>query len=255
MFFINNAQLESKKSKNISKNQIIKDTPLSNKTKKKYAFTLAEILIVLTIIGVVASLTVPVVLNNISQAELKTAFKKNYSVINQATRLILINDTPNFKNLCNNDDNNCLANFYKKYLNVVKICSGNSGEFLGNCWHQDGEWNQLNGPQRMDGDDGNTGLILSSGAFLNIHNTDLYCDEDESIPSAPGTFLVCAEMTIDVNGFKKPNVIGKDIYFMSILEKQLRPGGDSGSSYNLNDYPCNTSNAGWGCAASVLIGN
>lgn len=50
---------------------------------KKNAFTLAEVLITLGIIGVVAALTLPSVVNNIKSRELHTSFKKCYSVLSQ----------------------------------------------------------------------------------------------------------------------------------------------------------------------------
>ena len=50
-----------------------------NDYKKKVAFTLAEVLITLGIIGVVAALTIPTISRNIQQAVLKNQFKKFYS--------------------------------------------------------------------------------------------------------------------------------------------------------------------------------
>ncbi len=51
---------------------------------KKAAFTLAEVLITLGIIGVVAALTIPTISRNIQQAVLKNQFKKFYSTFWQA---------------------------------------------------------------------------------------------------------------------------------------------------------------------------
>ena len=57
---------------------ITKHNPFSN------AFTLAEVLITLTIIGVVAAMTMPTLINNTNGAQFKTAYKKALSVLNQA---------------------------------------------------------------------------------------------------------------------------------------------------------------------------
>lgn len=51
---------------------------------EKYAFTLAEVLITLGIIGVVAAMTLPSLVNRTRQKELETAFQKQYSVLQQA---------------------------------------------------------------------------------------------------------------------------------------------------------------------------
>ncbi len=51
------------------------------------AFTLAEVLITLGIIGVVAAMTLPTLMNNTQNNELQTQFKKTYSELNQVARL------------------------------------------------------------------------------------------------------------------------------------------------------------------------
>ncbi len=48
------------------------------------AFTLAEVLITLAIIGVVAAMTMPTLINNTNGAQFKTAYKKALSVLSQA---------------------------------------------------------------------------------------------------------------------------------------------------------------------------
>lgn len=47
----------------------------------KYAFTLAEVLITLGIIGIVAAMTLPTLVQNHKNAELQTGLKKAYSVL------------------------------------------------------------------------------------------------------------------------------------------------------------------------------
>ena len=47
------------------------------------AFTLAEVLVTLGIIGVVAAMTLPTVIANVRYHELKTRLKKTYSELNQ----------------------------------------------------------------------------------------------------------------------------------------------------------------------------
>ncbi|MBP7212221.1 type II secretion system protein [bacterium] len=53
---------------------------------KLLAFTLAEVLITLGIIGVVAAMTIPTLMVNVQLAELQTAYKKVYSDLNQAAQ-------------------------------------------------------------------------------------------------------------------------------------------------------------------------
>ena len=51
---------------------------------RKNAFTLAEVLITLGIIGVVAAMTIPTLISNTNGAQFKTAYKKALSTLNQA---------------------------------------------------------------------------------------------------------------------------------------------------------------------------
>src|SRR5574344_1035012 len=50
------------------------------------AFTLAEVLIVLGIIGIVAAMTIPTLMQKIQDMEFKTAAKKAYSVTSEALK-------------------------------------------------------------------------------------------------------------------------------------------------------------------------
>ena len=50
-------------------------------------FTMAEVLITLAIIGIVAAMTLPSLINNRRSKALETALKKNYSVIEQVLNM------------------------------------------------------------------------------------------------------------------------------------------------------------------------
>ncbi len=65
--------------------------------KKRTAFTLAEVLITLGIIGIVAAMTMPSLINTTQKKELETAFKKQYSVLQQAILMIKTEDAIDFE--------------------------------------------------------------------------------------------------------------------------------------------------------------
>lgn len=69
----------------------LKTKELKNCTKK-FAFTLAEVLIVTTIVGVVSALTLPILNNKIQFSILKLQTKKAYSVILQAEQFVKMQD-------------------------------------------------------------------------------------------------------------------------------------------------------------------
>lgn len=63
----------------------------------KKAFTLAEVLITIGIIGVIAALTIPALINKTNKKELETAFKKQYSTLQQAIMMIKTEDALDFE--------------------------------------------------------------------------------------------------------------------------------------------------------------
>jgi len=65
--------------------------------EKQKAFTLAEVLITITIIGVIASIVIPTVINNTQNAELKATWKKAYADLSQATQRVITDNAGTLK--------------------------------------------------------------------------------------------------------------------------------------------------------------
>ena len=59
----------------------------NKKNLKHFAFTLAETLITLTIIGVIAALTVPNLINNYKKQQVETGIKTAYSILSNAVKM------------------------------------------------------------------------------------------------------------------------------------------------------------------------
>lgn len=80
----------------------------------KRAFTLAEVLITLTIIGIVAAITIPSVVANAHQQEFKTGLKKAVSSLDQAVALNIAieNETPY--------ENSNLFAYLQRHMTVIK---------------------------------------------------------------------------------------------------------------------------------------
>ena len=80
-------------------------------------FTLAEVLITLGIIGVVAALTIPSLIQTHKRVEVAAKLKQIYSLMNQA---ILISEKDNgdkeYWDYCNWGNSECTKNFFEKYL-------------------------------------------------------------------------------------------------------------------------------------------
>lgn len=162
----------------------------------KRGFTLAEVLITLAIIGVIAAISVPSLIQKTNQAELITAWKKNFATLSQAIDNIMFEDGS-----INIKDSLALRNALSNKLKVIKVCDTP----MTNCWHATGvaKTLPLSGGTVYDFSDlanNNTvvGAILNNGALLAIHEDTGYTN--------------LGWIMIDVNGFKGPNVAGKDIF-------------------------------------------
>lgn len=95
-----------------------------NQMRKSLGFTLAEVLITLAIIGVVAAMTIPSVIINTNQQEYKTGLKKAVSVLNQAItmNMALENMSPSDTTTAEDVDNGkySLRTYLAQRLNVIR---------------------------------------------------------------------------------------------------------------------------------------
>ncbi|MDD3149470.1 MAG: prepilin-type N-terminal cleavage/methylation domain-containing protein [Candidatus Gastranaerophilales bacterium] len=228
-----------------------------NKMKKKSGFTLAETLIVIAIIGIIASIVTPMLFGTTSDAELKAAWKKQYSDLSQATMMLVADNGGTLAgafpgDLAGTED---LKNAFASKLNIIKDCSGlsarggsGSGASDEGCWHDgDASWHKLNG---LDlGSSTDTGLILNNGGLMRFELNNSNCNH------SVGNYTRCGWLVIDINGFKKPNIIGKDIFYASIASNTLIPYGAkefSDPSTTCIEGSTATDNTGDGCSAKYL---
>lgn len=228
--------------------------PKTNKNNNnRNAFTLAEVLITLLIIGVVSSLVLPTVIQDTQDAELKTALKKTYSTLSQAYAHVLMDNAGSLKGVCSGSfpNSTCLNNLFSPYLNTTKSCTNSAAQ---GCWHLANNWYYINpalvcgGPNAgifdncVNKTNGFPGYLLNDGTFITIVLWDGSCSN-----SSYSNFPKCGYISFDVNGFKKPNIVGKDIFTVWIKENQISPVGYIDVYQGL----CET-HMGWGCTAKYL---
>jgi type II secretory pathway pseudopilin PulG len=204
---------------------------------KNKSFTLAEVLITLLIIGVIASIVIPGLIADSQQAELKTAWKKIYSDINQATKRIRLDNGGTLVGLItiiNDNDptngvNDKFRNFYTQYLTNFKICPE---PVIGPCWNS-----SVTSFAYDTLTNDNAGIILGNGAFVLFDYVNASCTSNN----------LCGIIEVDVNGTKGPNKVGKDIFGIKVLENRIMPWGTLGDGY---ENTCATT--GEGCSAKYL---
>lgn len=75
---------------------------------KKNGFTLAEVLITLAIIGVVATMTLPALMNNTGEQQYITGLKKGINTLTEAAQLSKAIDNVDFSNIVTDDEGTAL---------------------------------------------------------------------------------------------------------------------------------------------------
>ncbi len=194
--------------------------------KHLLAFTLAEVLITLGIIGVVAALTIPTLVSKIGKRQLESQIKTSYSTIAQTMRAVESDgvgfDMAIATDVGQDPTNNWFKSYILPYLKVEKVCYNTAG-----CWHKKGTIKDLQGnAPRWDYDAGLGNFIVTfitaKGAYFNIDGMNAYWMKNLFGINTDDIGLV---FYFDANGDRKPNKIGKDIYVMAFTDKGLVPAG------------------------------
>lgn len=175
---------------------------------KRFGFTLAEVLITLGIIGVVAAMTMPTLMNSTQGAQYKAAYKKALSALSQAVTLNVALDDYNFADLSGTDGtgNGTLATMLKNRMNVVREETTNSNVILsnGNAYEATNTAGKTNDTGNLSIDSGNTTLFMNDGIMFTFKSDAKQCSKDDTT----GSTTPCYGF-IDVNGIKAPNKLIK----------------------------------------------
>lgn len=188
---------------------------------KKNAFTLAEVLITLGIIGVVAAITIPTLVSKYQKQQYVTQLKKSYSQFNQVLKLMTADAG------CS-QDLRCTGMFSEdktaetfgaeivKYFNVAKDCGVAAN---GGCFSNDVAVN-FDGTYRgnnMDVDGMYKFITADGTAFMIEHENQDCLDGSRTTSRLHYMDQYCGQVIIDVNGPEsKPNAFGRDIFIFYI---------------------------------------
>ena len=166
---------------------------------KDFGFTLSEVLITLGIIGVVAAITLPVVINKINDIKFNSQRKKALSAIEQVYWQIYEEHGAFPEGLCSINDSKCFGELFKQKLKADYETEWYpSTDELPECWKNKNVANRSE----------------QHYCFSTMDN--IFYDFDmEYKDRAP-------IINIDVNGSNKPNKWGKDIYSIRITDRKFK---------------------------------
>ena len=216
----------------------------------KTGFTLAETLITLAIIGVVAAMTVPSLIQKYKERVTVTAVKHAYSLFSQAIKMVTVDypDLDDLIDLSKTDKENAQTLFeeFSKHIKKLRSCDVDtdcmpdtylllSGESLTRSW--DNYSNIV------------TGVLANGTSFWLLHK---YCEDL--------TTCIALQIGIDINGRKSPNKIGVDFFwFGGDRYGNLAAGRNPNSAVpagtyqicSINNYYSESYN-GYGCAEWII---
>ena len=254
-------------------------------TKDLKAFTLAEVLITLGIIGVVAAITMPILIGNYQKTVWTNQLKKCVSTLEQGFQMALATDgvfelenTTLIKSMGPNGaskDNDAFFNEFKKYFKVIDIKESGFDEYEG--------YKYLNGEDASgDGYYSSNAIYFEDGSKLILSIANSTMDNDTAdcnrIKQLGGNLCSAIRdpdnFDIDINGDKGPNQFGRDRFKFTLgnngrlypyggkdfaLWYQIRELSTNDSYWNSSNAaywsscnPSDSSSIGNGCAARII---
>ena len=217
-------------------------------SKTQSAFTLAEVLITLAVIGVVAVLTLPVLIQKNNEFQKVIKLKKIYSTLSQAQTNIII-EYGTFDNLVTNNtdtgelnedgskkldytNSEYLKSLFAKQLKVVESCDAGTNCLGKTVYYLRGvKWGDFYDPT----------LILADGTKLFFGWTT----------KCTRTTRVCLDIGVALPGANKDRyILGEDIFYFQVYSNKIKPEGSTNGALSSTD--CRRSAGGRQCAAWVI---
>lgn len=178
---------------------------------RRNAFTMSEVLVTLGIIGVVASLTLPTIVQGIQGRELYGRLRTTYSELNQVSQRFYAENEIPFSEWASRKS---VDEYAKEFMSYYK-----GSRRVSSYTYADGNA-AVSGKmpyviRNMGGIRSST-IICDDGGFWNDASGKLYFFNNPPNPGENGP-VFC----VDINGMKKPNTWGKDIFVFQFTQDGL----------------------------------
>ena len=231
------------------------DSPLTthNSLVKAIAFTLAETLVVMGIIGVVAALTIPNLNQSTGDREKVAKVKKVYANLTDAFGRATAVYGPIDEWFINLPEgvtaNQRLADRMTEFMKISKSCGGDGS----GCFPDDDY-------KTLDDDTDESPInwneepmyLLADGTAIDFYIYDENC-------STTGGQLkneLCGFLYVDIDGVKGSNTLGKDYLLFHVAKSGIYPQGAQITEDNSANYGKSCFERGAGCAGWIIeMGN
>lgn len=228
---------------------------------KKRAFTLAEILVTVALVGVLAALTVPSVILRFEKRQNYIAFKNTHAYLNQMLKYARTSNgsVKNWDFLTNKTNTQGFNAFFLPYLDVNRDCNLGAGCFATNYSTLKGDPYTVPAASRK--------VVLANGAALG-YSQNFACITTTGNPNGTRTNnpTACATFLVDINGPEKPNQLGKDLFEFKLYQFYdiINPTGTFKDNYDSTNRAwtrvdtsdrllnCSTDGEGLFCGARII---
>lgn len=226
------------------------------KIKYKSAFTLAEVLITLVIIGIISAITVPVLANSMGELAYASSLRKNYSVFSQAFKLTSKFDSNDYENWTYSHSDDFTMEVYdniSRFLRISKICGKKYTD--NECFLPARAKN--GSPAHFFTKEGFASnfahlytFVMNDGSSVAIdvwdkNSVQNYAGVSKNLIDENNNLIIL----VDVNGNRKPNTVGKDIHLFVLTHKGLMPAGADNGSVNCTNKSIDYN---YDCTAKML---
>lgn len=237
---------------------------------KQKAFTLSEVLITLTILGIIAAVIIPSIHRSFQDRIQITGMKRAYSILENAFQIAFANEgniyTWNWPDGLSNTtkNSNYLAEVMTRYISTAKYCGSASGCFpnrkayfisgnphpfykaLNGTVGQYNTWTEANRHGK---------ILLKNGMAMSFGLGSWSLNVEDRYDYGLGHIMV------DINGENGPNRYGYDVFVFTFNENGIKTSGKN-LNYQCNyshkddlNYSCNKDSIGCSCSIWVLRHN
>jgi len=223
-----------------------------NNYRRLLAFTLAEVLIVLVVIGVVASLVIPAIIRDTQEAEFHAAYKKGLATFSQAFMRMRMDNGGTLAGVFKSGDHTGFKQTFSQYLNIAEYYS--TDVIMSKpTWHDFYSYKRLNDQIEPFSSGtlchGCPAARIMDGSFFEVYldwstNNLSTCELGGTTPKSG----FCFNIVFDVNGKKPPNTIGKDIYLLTVYKDKVVPADWLRNYGSIDESSCTSTGTGYGCA-------
>ncbi len=207
---------------------------------KKFAFTLSEVLVTMSIIGVISALTVPTLVNSYQKKAQAVQLRKVVSDISNAVDMAITEEGKTKFSATKYFDNSDL--FVTEKLKTIKTCEKNDdNDETGECFASEA-YRSIDGTTSKSFSCGGNSYVLANSAAVCLKYYK------------PG-LIPYVSVNVDVNGKEGPNVGGRDMYGFYITQEgeiSVKPDGTEGT-YTTND--CTKDPVGLACYQIITEAN